>query len=625
MSVRLKKMLKSLYRTLNEKSFFSVIILSNLIFGNINYNSTFSTNYGEGFTFEKNILGGVAKKNYNYSQILHDLNIHGDYWSIFLQFDYSQPPEIGLNSNGLKRYNYNYQKDKINVSIGDVYSSWGKGLVLSQYNDDDIAYDNGVRGVKLLLSNDKSDIEFLSGNKEVFIFSNPSTASRRPDVSTKNNIVGFKIGSKIKNFQLDLISLKSNEKFLTNSFNNDSSIVSNNLSSIYGEYNKGGLDFSFEIARKHTSINPSLILTSINLETLERDTIIRENSNGIGFAFSSNYGFGNFNTSIDYIYYDFFSSNPTFRNYFPLPEGVTQFQKPMIINQEHSSELLNRITNLQDNNDVVGMNLSLTYTGGSHTISFNRSLSSKTEEWYRSINENMTPSSWKTSRDNYLIPSVNFSSNPYKENSIIFENFFTNAYLNLTISHLEEVKILFENDKGQTSFTNRYEFLKALTIPISYEYNFKSNYNLLFDITYQNMERGIKNKSSEFGYDYTSSYADVDGNLVDSQDSYAIKFGFSNASKWSINFSIEKDKFDEIGGLSENVEINPLEKIFDPFFNTLDRTWIALEYVQRFDNNLRLSIFYGSNKGGYSCANGVCRYYPGFSDGLRFQLTKSIF
>ena len=618
-------MLKSFYLTLNQKSLFSIIILSNLIFGNINYNSTFSTNYGEGFTFEKNILGEVAKKNYNYSQILHDLNIYGDYWNIFLQFDYSQPPEIGLNSNGLKRYNYNFQKDKFSASIGDIYSSWGKGLVLSQYNDDDIAYDNGVRGVKLLLSNDKFDIEFLSGNKEVFTFSSPNIASRIPDFSTKNNIVGFKIGSKLNSFHVDLMTLKSNEKFLTNSFNNDSSIATNNLNSIYVEYNKGDLDFSFEIARKHTSINPSLILTSINLETLERDTLIRGNSNGLGFAFSSNYVFGNFNTSIDYIYYDFFSSNPTFRNYFPLPEGVTQFQKPMIINQEHSSELLNRITHLQDNNDVVGLNLSLSHIGDSHSIKFNSSMSSKTEEWYRSVNENMIPSNWKTSRNNYLIPSVDFSSNPYKENSIIFENFFANAYLNVTISHLEEVKILFENDKSQTSFTKRYEFLKALTIPLSYEYNFKSNYNLLFDITYQNIERGIKNKSSQFGYNYISSYADVDGNLVDSQDSYAIKVGFSNASKWSINFSIEKDRYDEIGGLSENVEINPLEKFFEPFFNTLDRTWIALEYVQRFDNNLRLSIFYGSNKGGYSCANGVCRYYPGFSDGLRFQLTKSIF
>ena len=266
-----------------------------------------------------------------------------------------------MNSNGLKRYNYNFQKDKFSASIGDIYSSWGKGLVLSQYNDDDIAYDNGVRGVKLLLSNDKFDIEFLSGNKEVFTFSSPNIASRIPDFSTKNNIVGFKIGSKLNSFHLDLMTLKSNEKFLTNSFNNDSSIATNNLNSIYVEYNKGDLDFSFEIARKHTSINPSLILTSINLETLERDTLIRGNSNGLGFAFSSNYVFGNFNTSIDYIYYDFFSSSPTFRNYFPLPEGVTQFQKPMIINQEHSSELLNRITHLQDNNDAVGLNLSLSH------------------------------------------------------------------------------------------------------------------------------------------------------------------------------------------------------------------------------------------------------------------------
>ena len=44
-----------------------------------------------------------------------------------------------------------------------------------------------------------------------------------------------------------------------------------------------------------------------------------------------------------------------------------------------------------------------------------------------------------------------------------------------------------------------------------------------------------------------------------------------------------------------------------------------------FENSLNLSIFYGSNKGGVSCANGICRYYPGFSDGFRMQLTKSFY
>ena len=57
----------------------------------------------------------------------------------------------------------------------------------------------------------------------------------------------------------------------------------------------------------------------------------------------------------------------------------------------------------------------------------------------------------------------------------------------------------------------------------------------------------------------------------------------------------------------------------------MDRTWVSTELVYRFENEIRLSLFYGSNKGGVSCANGLCRYYPGFSDGFRLQLTKTIY
>ena len=56
-----------------------------------------------------------------------------------------------------------------------------------------------------------------------------------------------------------------------------------------------------------------------------------------------------------------------------------------------------------------------------------------------------------------------------------------------------------------------------------------------------------------------------------------------------------------------------------------DKTWVSSKVTYRFNENYQLSIFYGSNKGGISCANGICRYYPGFSDGFRIQLTKSFY
>ena len=93
----------------------------------------------------------------------------------------------------------------------------------------------------------------------------------------------------------------------------------------------------------------------------------------------------------------------------------------------------------------------------------------------------------------------------------------------------------------------------------------------------------------------------------------------------SFQINIEKDDYFEVGTIRNNIFMNPLEKFLEPILKEYDKTWVSSKITYRFDDNYLLSIFYGSNKGGISCANGICRYYPGFSDGFRIQLTKSFY
>ena len=120
-----------------------------------------------------------------------------------------------------------------------------------------------------------------------------------------------------------------------------------------------------------------------------------------------------------------------------------------------------------------------------------------------------------------------------------------------------------------------------------------------------------------------SYFINQNGESEDFQITYSNSLGLAKSSKWAFSINIEVDKHNEADGNSDNVYINPFEKLFNPFFDNLDRTWISGEITYLFEEDFRLSLFYGSSKGGVSCANGVCRYYPGISDGFRLKLTKS--
>ncbi len=592
-------------------------------FSQTNFNSSLKVNYGDG-----SIFGNYSdsEDDYNYSQVLFDINLFNGPWNLHSQFEFSNPPEIGNNFQGIRRFTFSYKKSNYNILFGDIYKSWGKGLVLNQYDDINIGYDNGIRGVSITYNIEKSLIEFISGNKNLKIYSNSSNFLRKPDRSTNNNILGLAIHKRSSNYGIGYYSLLNREKFPLNQFSSDSSLASHNLNSIYMELIGEYFDMSIEYANKYTEINPAIMQVEFDLTTFKSDTSYRKSSLGSGFAFSSNYFFNMFNISIDYSYYSFFVTDPAKRSSIPLPEGISQFQKPMLINQEHSSVLLNRLTHLQDNNDEIGINFSLsTNIGDSGIFTFNSTFSSRTKEWYRIQESELITGPWIIQKEGYVFPSMNPSSNPYQQHTFIIENFWENGNYQFNISKIYEVKTLYDNDLSQTDKKTRYDVLDALVIPFSLEYNLFSDLNILFNVAYQKIKRGAETDYRLAEDSYISIYQNTNGVEKPIQYTFATSVGFSKSSKWSFIINLEKDKYFEAAGNSRNLVINPLEKIFNPFFDSLDKMWISTEVTYRFQNNTRLSLFYGSNKGGVSCSNGVCRFYPGFSDGFRLQLTKMIY
>ena len=55
-----------------------------------------------------------------------------------------------------------------------------------------------------------------------------------------------------------------------------------------------------------------------------------------------------------------------------------------------------------------------------------------------------------------------------------------------------------------------------------------------------------------------------------------------------------------------------------------DKEWPGIDFSMDIDDTHQFSIFYGSQRGGLICANGVCAYQPAFEDGFKISF-KSLF
>jgi hypothetical protein len=54
------------------------------------------------------------------------------------------------------------------------------------------------------------------------------------------------------------------------------------------------------------------------------------------------------------------------------------------------------------------------------------------------------------------------------------------------------------------------------------------------------------------------------------------------------------------------------------------KKWIGSELSYYISSETQISLFYGSQKGGLICANGICAEQPGFEDGVKITF-RSLF
>ena len=637
------------------KLFYSLLIFSNLSAIDLDYNAAISSSYGDNYDF------------YSYSENRLDLNLFFNDLHAWVQYEYSNPPELGFPINDFRKFGIEYAKNNYLIKIGDIYEFWGRGLVLNQIDDQSTNFDNGTRGIFLGYSNGRLSFSHINGKGDIWI----SGPARLPMSQNSHSITANMVQFDLNSAYLGLTHFHSNE---LHEFSNGDTYINHSLYGIHGFWAIQNIDMSFEYVDKK-SMEKSLSLGVNPHEPLK---------NGYGFYGNINFYIGGWGLSTEYKRYSFDKSE-TFFTSDDYGNRISFQLMPTLVREQNFS-LLNRVAHQYNYNDERGFQLEL--NGAlplGYTIVSQYSHLSRNNEW----NVINTPTDWSDQKIDNILPSSKESSLPYYESYNEISGYHLNdkLFFRLGYANNKEINELFRYFDGyqidNTSFweydttidssfaefdyypeiidstfiesysdpyrveSQSWQESKSITIPLELTYSFDNGYSI--GITYEYQERKkmniSKGNSDSFNYsdstwsminpdNYDEYFEDNQSQIRDGrkkQFNRLISLTLSKANTWS--FSLSHDHTNAfIGGVQKDTYYNPIEalvygdiKYFTgnrergelPSF--IQRRWLSMELSYNIGSSQRVSIMYGSIQGGLFCSNGVCRQIAPFNDGIKIS------
>ena len=545
-----------------------------------------------------------SQNHYNYFENIINLNITSGNWMSWLELEFSEPPILGPDYKGIRKLRLDYVGDFAQLKIGDIYEYWGNGMILNSIDDKSIDLDTGIRGALLSLSRKNFDFLILAGNQKIMRNSNQISEydERIPNYKSKYDLYGSRINFTYNNFSsgIHFISAKQFDKNISGTYvHNSHKLIGLNI-----DYFSDKLDLIFEYLSKDN--NGSGIFADL---TVYKEKLIFLNPVSIGLTYKN---------------YLFSFRNPTERwDFVNNKTGIIPIQQMPTVFQLHSSYLLSRITHIIDYNDEVGYNLNIKGKL-SHSSSFLFSYSNASRNYEWRINDNYEWTKIKKNNSRLLFPNSNDFFNPFKEVYFEIDGFNNNgkSYYKFGFSSMRDILELYENQQflsADLTSSNRYsyEFRSAYTLPIAYTYRLTDNRSIDFIFEYQNLKKGIIRYDDKLTSEqFSSSFSKP------SQINRYINLGYSYSPKWSMNFSIDYTNTEEKIVLDTDRHNNSLERLISKLFND-ELTWASMEITYNYKQDHRLSLSYGSKRGGVYCSNGICRYMQPFENGFIFKIISS--
>jgi|TARA_B110000438_G_C15797064_1_gene643337 hypothetical protein len=524
-----------------------------------------------------------SENNLGFNEHLFDLNFDFNdsdrSFQGWTQFEFSDPPELGRPNQELRKLRLEYLTGNMTLKIGDIYEFWGMGMALNQVDDQAIDLDTGLRGLLFSYENDFFKWTILKGKTHTSKITNliDGYDERVPNFDTNHDMLGTNIEYNYENGMVGVNLMQSNEKH--DSFDRFGAISEKKIKhTMFGAY------ASFYIG------NSSLFLEVLKKTSQEPTT--NYDNEGTGLYSNLMLPIGDWSLLVEYKNYNFIKLSPLDKDNFINQFGYhADFINPPPGYYEHTTILNGRIARQANINDEIGYQVKLSGPIGiNHTASINIAKASQHQSWIQNDNYE-----WETDKAIEGIPSSKAFAIPYNEIFINFDGNFFNHKLFYEIgwSSIKDVEYLFANRNLNNAPFRLHELLNSQSIPLSLTYAMNDKYSFEVKYEYQELKQGsFREMNNE------SSFMSVVGKPL--RYNNVISLGLASSPKWSITY------------LQDNTSIDELSLKADQ--------WVSWEILYRVKQNILLTYFNGSLKGGLVCSNGVCRYKQPFEDGQKVTL-----
>ena len=563
------------------KKVFTAILLLTYSYSQTDVSNQLSVRYGD------------SKNDYNYNEVYLDTKLslnREDYRleSIFT-FEISDPPEIGLKEDGLRKFLFGFYNDKFSFELGDIYQTWGRGLLLNQLDYQNLDFDTGSRGLGLTFQDDWKTVNIIAGD----------TANRKSttvlggyDPRVPNYFVDQFLYGADMSFDLD----KSNIGFAFLFVDEDKRNLSHTLTS-------ARIDKSYE--------NGEFFVSMIN-KVSEKDPgdleIFYPEKDGTGFYISNTNYLKDWALTSSYRKFTIDVNDPIMRDNIVENYGqALDIQRSPSGFYQHTFRLLSRNSREVNLNDEVGLEMQLLGPINDNVnISVNYMKSSSSKRWYNGMG--IDSSLWYG--DKSSMPSSSQESYPFEELFIELSGYNASgkAFYKVGIDFQDQVFNVLSNSAEVKSF----EITQSFTLPFLVSVAINPLWNVEFQLELQRLKTGFD----------TTTISDVEG-IDDNSTFYSLlseeyqkniflALSANYKQKWSFNVAHESTNSDE------SLLNNSPENSFDSA-----NQWNSFSMAYKFKSDHTLELFYGSIRGGLDCTNGVCRYVQAFDDGIRIDYSRN--
>ena len=548
----------------------------------------FSTLYSQvNITNELEVRYGDSANDYNYNELIFDTRI-----SLFkpnymiegiLSFERSNPPEIGLDERGLRKYLIGYYKENWSLEFGDIYQTWGRGLILNQLDYQNLDFDTGAEGVGFKFSKPNLSVNLIVGDLAL----SKSTTSHS----------GY--NPRIPNYFIDQFIYGADFNHFINGFNYGLSILA-------VEENSQDINHNLSNFRIGKDYSAGDIFLSLIRKDSKKDNF-DQNKQGSGFYLSNTNYLSNWSITTSYRSMKIDINDPISRDNLSENFGnALDIQRSPTGYYLHTFRLLSRTTQEVNLNDEIGLEFQVSGPLNSNNIvAINFMKSSSTKQWYQILG-----GEW-AGKENSFFPTSDNSAYPFEEIYLEFSGYSKNGniYYKTGIDFQNEVFNVLSNSSENKS----YEINKSQTVPLLLSFNTGSKWSFEMQLEYQKLKTGFKNIiiSDDAGIDDLYSFHSLLSEKYQINKFISLSTNFNQ--KWTFNFSVETTNADE-SKLNNDSNEN-----FDS-----SNSWKSFGVSYKFDTDDTLQVFYGSVRGGLDCTNGVCRYIQSFDDGLRIDYTSNL-